>query len=174
MSEAIKRVVGLDDVIKALAIRESGGAWTQVQAATGFNGATLRPHIVRHLQSKERLGRAAVEKGDRTDSPYAVVQPVELNENSIIAARKRGMAWYSISQALGVSEAKVRALGGAEAAARVYVKSDAKRAEEAKAAEEAAAKAAKRKESAKKAAATRAAKKAAKAAEEKATVEAAA
>lgn len=164
MSEVIKRVVGLDDVMKALQIREGGGSWSQVIEATGFNGATLRPHIVRYLQSKDRLNRPAVERGDRVDSPYAVVQSVELTESSIIAARKRGMAWYSIAQALGVSEAKVRSLGGSEAAGRVYVKSDAKVKAEAEAAAIEAAKKAKKSASAKKAAATRAAKKAAKAA----------
>jgi hypothetical protein len=166
MSEVIKRVVGIDDVMKAVQIREGGGSWSQVIEATGFNGATLRPHIVKFLQSKERLNRPAVERGDRVDSPYAVVQSVELTEESIVSARKRGMAWYSIAQALGVSEAKVRALGGAEAAGRVYVKSDAKTKADAEAAAIEAAKKAKRQESARKAAATRAAKKAAKAAEE--------
>lgn len=116
-----KRVVGIDDVRRALQIREANGSWSEVIAATGFNGATLRPHITRFLQSKDRLGRAAVEKGDRVDSPYAVVQSVELSEESILLARRRGMAWYSIALAIGVSEAKVRALGGAEAGPRVYV-----------------------------------------------------
>lgn len=171
MSE-VKKVVGLDDVVRALSIREGGGSWSQVIEATGFNGATLRPHITKFLQSKERLGRAATEKGDRVDSPYAVIQSVELTAESILSARKRGMAWYSISLALGVSEAKVRALAP-ESPSRVYVRS----AKNEEAAAEAAAKEAaakeKRSESARKAAATRAAKKAAKEAAE-ANVEAAA
>src|SRR4029453_12973132 len=95
-----KRVVGIDDVQRALAIREGGGSWAQVIEATGFNGATLRPHITKFLQSKERLGRAAVEKGDRVDSPYAVVQSVELTTDSILAARKRGVAGDSIPPAV--------------------------------------------------------------------------
>lgn len=115
-----KRVVGLDDVERALQIREGGGSWAQVIEATGFNGATLRPHINRYLQSAARLNRPAVQKGDRTDSPHAVVQPVELTQESIVAARKSGMAWYSIAQALGVSEAKVKSLAGPEGTSRVY------------------------------------------------------
>jgi len=122
MSNDNRKTVGLDDVLRALQIREGGGSWAQVIEATGFNGATLRPHIVKVLASKERLNRAPVEKGDRVDSPYAHVEPVELSKDSIIAARKRGMAWYSIANALGISEAKVRALGGEEAAPRVYGK----------------------------------------------------
>src|SRR4051812_29910240 len=108
-----KRVVGLDDALKALKIRESGGSWANVIEATGFNGATLRPYIAKIL--KQRLDRAPVEKGDRVDSPYARVEPVELTAESIQGARKRGMAWYSIANALGVSEAKCRKLGGPEA-----------------------------------------------------------
>ena len=104
-----KKVVGLDDVIRALRIREGGGSWAQVIEATGFNGATLRPHITEYLQ-REVLGRAATNPGDRTDSPYAVVNPVVLSTESIDEARRRGMAWYSIAKALGVSEAKVKGL----------------------------------------------------------------
>lgn len=114
-----KKVVGQDDVIRALAIREGGGSWAQVIEATGFNGATLRPHIAKHLRDKV-LNRAPVNRGDRVDSPYAIVQPVVLSEADIVAARKSGMAWYSIANALGISEAKCRALGGEEAAPRVY------------------------------------------------------
>lgn len=158
-----RKAVTRDDVRLALQIREGGGSWSQVIEATGYNGATLRPHITRFLQSEERLNRAAVERGDRPDSPFAVVQPVELTSESILAARKRGMAWYSIALALGVPEAKVRRLAP-ESPSRVYVRSEANAEAARKAEEEAAAKAAKRSESARKAAATRAAKKAAAAA----------
>jgi hypothetical protein len=118
MSSLDRKTVGLDDALIALKIRESGGSWAAVIEATGFNGATLRPYIARIL--KERLERAPVQKGDRVDSPYAVVEPVELTAESIQGARKRGMAWYSISNALGVSEAKCRKLAGPDAAGRVY------------------------------------------------------
>jgi hypothetical protein len=118
-----KRTVGKDDVIKALRIREGGGSWAQVIEATGFNGATLRPHIAKHLHQVE-LNRAPVQKGDRVDSPYAFVEPVKLDADSIALARARGMAWYSIADALGVSEAKCRMLGAQSdkmpAESRVY------------------------------------------------------
>lgn len=118
MSSIDRKTVGLDDALVALKIREGGGSWAQVIEATGFNGATLRPYIARIL--KERLERAPVLRGDRVDSPYAIVEPVELTTESIVGARKRGMAWYSIANALGVSEAKCRKLGGPEASLRVY------------------------------------------------------
>jgi hypothetical protein len=68
------------------------------------------------------LHRAATNRGDRVDSPYAIVQPVELSQESIDAARKRGMAWYSIAKALGTSEAKVKGLASPECRERVYAK----------------------------------------------------
>jgi hypothetical protein len=116
---AIKKTVGIDDVIRALKIRESGGSWGQVIEATGFNGATLRPHITEYLQ-REVLKAPAVNKGDRTDSPYAIVQPVELTQASIDHARAKGMAWYSIAKALNTSEAKVKGLASPESKQRVY------------------------------------------------------
>jgi hypothetical protein len=115
-----KRTVTIDDVRVALSIREAGGSWSAVIEATGFNGSTLRPHIARHLASPERLNRPPVEKGDRTDSPHAVVLPVELTTESIDRARFAGMAWYSIAQALDVSEAEVKSLASPEAQSRVY------------------------------------------------------
>lgn len=115
-----KRVVGIDDVLTALRIREAGGSWSDVIEATGFNGATLRPKINRYL-AREVLGRATTEKGDRVDSPYAVSIPVELSTESIDRVRAAGMAWYSIAEALGVSEAKVKGLASPEAKGRVYV-----------------------------------------------------
>jgi len=116
---SIKNVVGIDDVIRAIRIRESGGSWHEVIAATGFNGATLRPHITEYLQ-REVLGRPAVESGDRVDSPYAVVQPVEITTESIDDARRRGMAFYSIAKALGISEAKVKGLCSPQYRGRQY------------------------------------------------------
>lgn len=115
-----KKVVGIDDVTRALAIREGGGSWAQVIEATGFNGATLRPHINRWL-AREVLKRPTTQKGDRVDSPYAISVPVELTTESIDRVRVAGMAWYSIAEALGVSEAKVKALASPEAKDRKYV-----------------------------------------------------
>jgi hypothetical protein len=77
----------------AIDIRESGGTWSDVIEATGFNGATLRPHMARH-------GANVAQK----------VVPVKLDAKSIVAARKAGMSWYAIALALNVSEAKLRAL----------------------------------------------------------------
>lgn len=120
MSDSTKRVVSIEHVRLALSIREARGSWSKVIEATGFNGSTLRPHIARFLASPERLNRPPVEKGDRIDSPHAVVLPVELTTESIDRARLAGMAWYSIAQALEVSEAKVKSLASPEARSRVY------------------------------------------------------
>jgi hypothetical protein len=115
-----RKTVGLDDVLNAIKIREQGGTWARVIAETGFNGATLRPHINRYLSRDVLKRERQVAHEDRVDSPYAVIESVELTTESIDAARKRGMSWYGIAEALGVSEGKAKGLASPESLPRTY------------------------------------------------------
>lgn len=102
--------VTIDVVKQAIAMRAAKATWIEVTEATGFNGATLRPHIARYEHSQ--LQRPPVNRadGDRQDSPLAIIVAVEPTAESITAARVAGMAWYAISDALGIPEAKVKGL----------------------------------------------------------------
>lgn len=89
----VRKTVTDDIVAKAIEIRSSGGTWSDVIEATGFNGAILRPH----------MAKAGF-------NPQQVTKPVKLTPASIAAARKAGMPWYALSLALDTPEAKLRAL----------------------------------------------------------------
>jgi hypothetical protein len=91
---------------KAIDMREEGDTWAEVQEATGFTGAQLRPHM-------------------------AKLQGVDVNipktPKGIAAARKKGIAWYTIAQATGLSVADAKekaAEGGADVDGRVYVSTE--------------------------------------------------
>lgn len=104
--ESSRRKITEDIVQQAIDMREDGATWTEVQEATGFNGAQLRPHIARLQGTDLKVPKTA--KG-------------------IAKARKEGHAWYAIAAATGLTVAEVKEKaeeGGADVEGRVYKESE--------------------------------------------------
>lgn len=93
MSE--KREVTAEAVETAIRIREDGGKWSDVIAATGFNGATLRPHMLRagYDGSTQRLPSGDAAKGT----------PAMIRKD-----RENSVSWYAIGRYYGITEAEAR------------------------------------------------------------------
>jgi hypothetical protein len=112
MPAKTKRAITPEVVAQAIAMREANQPWSAVIEATGFNGATLRPH----------MAKAGFKPAQSTVA-------VKLDGKSIVAARKAGMPWYAISLALDTPEAKLRSLAAeadkTAASGRVYLKAEA-------------------------------------------------
>ena len=105
-SESTRRKVTEDIVQQAIDMREEGATWGEVQDATGFNGAQLRPHMAKMQGVEITVAKTA---------------------KAIAKAREEGHAWYAIAAATGLSVAEVKEKaeeGGASVEGRVYKESD--------------------------------------------------
>lgn len=99
-----RRTVTEEDVKLAREIRERGGKWSEVIAATEFNGATLRPYLLRAGYADASNRKAKVSGGKPTGAKIA-------------ADRRNSVGWYAITTGYGISEGEARKLareGGLE------------------------------------------------------------